>query len=441
MGPSVAIKEKSTDRKARQELTWLAGGAWLASKFLLGQGLAQALMLLVGLLLLRLLSIEQYALYTVAGTLLALVTVGSNFGLSQAIVSLGAARRDDKYHLGALLDAARRLTRYLMGPTMIATAIVAYMMMRVQPWPLDNKIICVILIFLIGVAQIESSLGRAILNIHHDARATFRVSFAEAGTRLLLLPLVSLWPTAALALLANLAGAIAASILTARRTRELCHSSDQSEAIQTSQLIGFIVPIAPMVIYAVAQGQIAILLLTAFAEPRAIAETGALSRLGQVFNVLQLINPFLIQPVFARIVSRTDFAAKSAAVISALLVLCIFTITSTYVVPNWWLLIIGDKYSGLAQELPIALAVSLATIVGGTLYTMVIARGSTRWQSTAILPCLGGQLVFVAVYGVHTTWHALMLSLIPAVAYALVQTILLTQLLRNGSLSGRALAD
>ena len=144
MGPSVAIKEKSTDRKARQELTWLAGGAWLASKFLLGQGLAQALMLLVGLLLLRLLSIEQYALYTVAGTLLALVTVGSNFGLSQAIVSLGAARRDDKYHLGALLDAARRLTRYLMGPTMIATAIVAYMMMRVQPWPLDNKIICVI---------------------------------------------------------------------------------------------------------------------------------------------------------------------------------------------------------------------------------------------------------------------------------------------------------
>ena len=441
MGSSVGIEAKCAEPNvAPGRFAWLAGGARLAAGFLLGQGLVQALTLLIGLLLLRVLSVEQYALYTVAGTLLALVSLGSNFGLSQAMVSLCTARRDDKHYVGALLNAARRLTRRFIVPAMMVTGLVAYFMMRAQPWPRASEIACVGLVFLVGFVQVESSLGRAVLNMHHDARTTFRVGLAEAGTRLLLLPLAVLWPTAATALVANLAGAMAASVLTVRRSGELCDRSAKSVSAETSELAGFIGPIAPMVIYTLVQGQIAILLLGAFAEPRAIAETGALSRLGQLFNVLMLLNPFLLQPVFARVRTRADFIAKAAVVAAALSLLCVVTIASAYVVPHWWLLIVGDKYSGLSHELPVALAASLATIVGGTLYTMVIARGSTRWQSAAILPCLGGQLAFIALNGVRSTWDALMLGMIPALAYALVQALLLALLLR-GSLGGTAFAD
>ena len=60
----------------------------LASSFILAQGLVQALTLVVGLLLARVLPLEQYALYTISGTLLALVSLGSNFGLGHALISL-----------------------------------------------------------------------------------------------------------------------------------------------------------------------------------------------------------------------------------------------------------------------------------------------------------------------------------------------------------------
>lgn len=413
---------------------------WLAvvCGFLFGQGLIQALTLLVGLLLMRLLPIDQYALYTVAGTLLAVVSMGSNFGLAQAIVSLGSSHRDDKRYVGALLDAARRLARRLMVPAMACTAVLAYFMLRAQDWPLAIEIVCVGLVFLVGVAQVESSLGRAVLNIHHDAHAIFHVGIAEVGARLLLLPLCVLWPVAPTALAANLAGAMAASLVTARRSGELSDRFAKSDAKHEAQLTGFVLPIAPVFLYTLAQGQIAILLLSAFAETKAIAETGALSRLGQAFAVIMLLNPFLVQPVFARIASHGDFVTKTMTVVMALILLCIVTMASAFVVPQWWLLILGDKYNGLTHELPVALATSLATVVGGTLCTMVIARGSTRWQSAVILPCLGGQLAFVAANGVRSTRDALVLSLIPAVAYAVVQAALLLLLLRRGTLQRRS---
>ena len=406
MDSSLGIDGKRAEpATARSKLALLAGGVRLATGFLLGQGAVQALTLLVSMLLLRVLSIEQYALYTVAGTLLALVSVGANPGLSQAIVSLGAARQHDKPYVGGLLSAARRMSRWLMIPAIIVVIILAIFLLRGQQRPLTSEIACVGLVFL------------------------------------LLLPIAVLWPTAAIALVANLAGAIAASVLTARRSGELCDRSAAGDTTQTSQLVSFIAPIAPMVFYTLAHGQIAILLLSVFAEPRAIAETGALSRLGQIFTVLMLLTPFLIQPIFARIQTRSDFVAKTSIVIGALSILCAVCIASTYFVPDWWLLILGDNYSGLSRELPVSVAASLATIFGGTLYTMIIARGSTRWQSTAILPCLGGQLVFIAFNGVRTTWDALMLGLIPAVAYALVQVLLLAALIRRGSLGNLVFAD
>ena len=402
--------------------------------FLLGQGLVQALSLLIGLVLVHVLPVDQYALYTIAGALLVIVSLGSNFGLSQGIVSLGSARRDDSQHIGALLDAARWWSRRLMVLAMACAVGLAFLMMRDQPWPLWSKTACVILVLLVGWAQVGSSLGRSVLNIHHDARSIFRVGIAEAATRLVLLPLCLVWPVAAAALAANLAGALAASRLTLRRCAELSDERAMCDASHRAQLSAFVAPIAPVVIYTLAQGQIAILLLSAFADTRAIAETGALSRLGQAFSVFMVLNTFLVHPIFARVRSRRDFLYKLGVLVSALALLCLVTMASAVVLPEWWLLIVGHKYSTLTHELPIAIATSLATLVGASIYVVVLARGLTQWQSIAIVPCVVGQLAFIAANGVRSTSDALMLSLIPAVAYAIVQAILLLVVVRRWSI-------
>jgi O-antigen/teichoic acid export membrane protein len=122
----------------------------LASSFILAQGLVQALTLVVGLLLARVLPLEQYALYTISGTLLALVSLGSNFGLGHALISLGAGRRDNPGYVGALFNAARSDSHRLFGVAVLATVALAGYMFRGGAWPLHTQAACVALVLSIG---------------------------------------------------------------------------------------------------------------------------------------------------------------------------------------------------------------------------------------------------------------------------------------------------
>jgi membrane-associated HD superfamily phosphohydrolase len=186
-----------------------------------------------------------------------------------------------------------------------------------------------------------------------------------------------------------------------------------------------------MAIYTLLQGQIAIFLLSAHTNTPAVAEVGALSRLGQLFTVIMMLNPFLVQPVFARVTSRRDFQTKLTLMVAALSALSALVLGSAYAAPHPWLFLLGSKYAGLTPELPIAVGTALATVVGGTLCTVVLARGQTRGQSFAILPCLGGQLAYIALRGVHSTSDGLILTFIPAMANAVTQAVLLLQVSRN----------
>jgi O-antigen/teichoic acid export membrane protein len=399
----------------------------LASSFILAQGLVQALTLVVGLLLARVLPLEQYALYTISGTLLALVSLGSNFGLGHALISLGAGRRDNPGYVGALFNAARSDSHRLFGVAVLATVALAGYMFRGGAWPLHTQAACVALVLSIGFVQINTSLGRSVFNMHHDASAIFYTRGIEGLVRLVLVMACIVWPLAIAALAANLLGAVAASIIATRRTRRLLDATAIPGAGHRDALRNFVMPIWPMVIYTLVQDQIAIFLLSAAGYTRAIAEMGALSRLGQLFTVLMMLNPFLVQPAFARVTERRDFLLKLLLVTVALLLFSSVGLMSAYIAPHWWLLALGTNYSSLEGELPIAIGAALATVVASTLYTIVIARGETSGQSLWIMPCLIGQVAFIELHGVYNTRDALLLNAIPATAIALVECLLWTK--------------
>jgi hypothetical protein len=393
--------------------------------FMFSQGLTQAMKLAVGIAIVQSLPIEQYALYSIASAILLVISLGSNFGLSQGIVTIGSSRREDQGYVGALYNAARWWTRRFMVLAIIVGIGLSVLLFLNSPWPLSIKIAVVTIVIFVGWAQVGSSLGSAVLNIHHDARSLFHVGLGESGVRVALLPLLIIWPTAIAALLTNLVGAFVASRIALHRSWRRCDRYAEGGPEERRALFRFVAPLAPIILYTIIQGQIAILLLSAYADTRAIAETAALGRLGQVFTVFMLLNSFLVHPNFARAQSRSDYLSKLAWLVFALVALSTAVMISAFLLPEWWLLIIGDKYAGLTRELPIALATSLVTLAGASLYYVVIARGSTKWQSMAILPCFGSQLAFVATHGVRSTWDALIVILLPAVAYTLVQAVLL----------------
>ena len=401
----------------------------VVSGFMLSQGLTQAMTLVIGLAIVHLLSVEQYALYSVAGAILVVVGMGSDFGMSQAFISVGSSRREDKAYIGALFNSVGWWTRrFMVVATMISIAF-SYLLFMNSNWSASVMIAATLIVILIGLAQVGSKLARGVLNIHHDARSLFQVSLSESGIRMALLPLCLIWPSAILVLLVNFISSFIASRIAIHRSWRFMDRSARGGPEERKALIGFVAPLAPIIVYTVFQGQLAILLLSFYANIRSIAEISALARIGQIFTVFMLLNSFLIHPVFARSISRSDYITKLAWVMLWLATLSIVVLTSAFVVPEWWLVIVGDNYSDLTMELPIALATSLVTLVGATLYVIVIARGSTKWQSISIFPCFGSQLVFIATHEVRSTWDALIIILLPAAVYAVVQAAFLLAIL------------
>lgn len=417
--------------QARLELPPKLRWVRLAGVFLASQGLVQIVNLTVGLLLVHLLPVDQYALYTVATALLAFLAMGSNLGVSNAVITQGARLANDAQALGSLFNAALFQCRRLYAVAFPILLAASAAMLMPHDWSLAAKISVVALLAASGWMRVPTMIATAILNTRHDSRGLFRVGMSEGLTRLALVPLCVVWPYATIALVANFVGATLARWTGQRQIQPLVDCGAPPSPAQTAAIRGFFMPLVPSVIYAALQGQIAILILSLFGSTNAIAEVGAIMRLNQIIVLGMLLNPFLVQPVLARQLDRARFINHVGLIIAGLAAISAIVMASAFAVPNWWLLILGGSYAGLERELPVALATGMLTLVGGTLYTVVISRNRTAGQNWSIAPSIAGQVAFAGLHGVTTAFDALVLSLIPVLAYAIVQAVLLVRVIIN----------
>jgi hypothetical protein len=104
--------------------------------------------------------------------------------------------------------------------------------------------------------------------------------------------------------------------------------------------------------------------------------------------------------------------------------------TTAICAPTLWLLVLGNQYTGLSREVPIAVASAVVWLMGGFLYSTLIARLHTTGQTWTIAAGVVGQALFIGLHGVRTTFDALVLNLVPAVTYTAVQLVLLVAMLR-----------
>lgn len=403
----------------------------LIGKFLAGQGAVQAINLVSGLLIIRLLPISEYALYTIASLLLVIGSLGSDMGLSQAINTLGAKIRDDRQAFGTLYAGAYRYRRMLHLVAVGVILVLATYMLYGHEWSLASACLSVALVILTSWIQQPISLKKSILNIYHDADGLLHAGASEGISRLLAVAVCVVWPTAVAALVVNLVGMFIGRYFLSKRCASFMSEDAFPDESQLRDLRLFIIPLMPVVVYYMLQGQISIFLLSLYGLTTSIAEVGALGRLGQIIGLLMMLNAFVIQPYFARIEQKNLYASRARLVLAMLFAFCLLSMICVYWVPEWWLFVLGKKYAGLERELPLAVLGPLLTLVGGTLYTMVISRNITRGQSWYIIVGLASQMVFIGMFGVQTTFDALILNMLPAAGLILIQSVLLLSVLKN----------
>lgn len=387
--------------------------------------------MLAGILLVRLLPVDQYALYTVASALLAMLTLGANMGVPQAVITLGSAADEGRLQrlVGAALPQCRR--QFLITAPVVLG--LAWFMLDHAEWALWSRLVCVGLVLLAAWWRIPTMIAAGILNARHQTAGLFQIGLVEAIARVALAPVCLIVPHAAVGVTANAIGNGWARV-TSRRFLPLdAAAQGPADPELTAAIRAFVVPLVPIIIYQAVQGQISVLVLTAFGSVTSVAYAGAISRFNQIITVAMMLNPFLVQPILARQQFRASYVRRLGAVLGILSVGATLVLISAFVVPEWWLWILGSQYAGLRDELPLTLSIGVMTLLGGTLYTAVIARGDTSGQSWAIAVGIAGQLLFAATRDISTVANALLLSLIPAAAYVLVQFVILLRVLTRWS--------
>lgn len=398
----------------------------LLLRFLSGQAAVQFINLLTGILILRLLSVDEYAIYILASLVHGVGATGSDLGISQGVISIGAPLRDQKSEFASLLRAAVRIRTRFYWLTLPVLFVVAFIILRNNAQAIDVVLAVIGLTVLNVWFQQSATLATAVLNVNHDSRGLFRAGMGSAALRLILVWATCVaYPYAVAALAINVLGSIVNSRLLWAECGLYPRSPQPRDLHYSAALLRFAMPLVPGAIYYLCQSQISALLLGLAGATAAIAEVGALGRLGQLIGLLSLLNGFFVMPYFARIAERRIFVRRAIQMLLLVFIFSGLLVLSTLITPYAWLIVLGAKYGNLADEVVLAVGGASLLLAGNVVYAMVMAAKATKGQWIAIVLGIAGQIAYISAIGITGTRAALILNLIPIAVSCAFQCVVL----------------
>lgn len=350
--------------------------AGVLAAFLGGQGASQGLSLVTGLLLLRWLSIEAYAQYSLAFAFQKVLSVLTDLGLQGSIVALVGTRGADPSVVGLYVDAARRIRSRTFLAAALGAAVAFPVLTARQPWPaLDKALLCAAIVAFVWFEG--GLLYGAPLLIARNVRGYYRAKVWPAVLRLGVT--AGAW---GLGVLSGWLAAWLAALQTAWSARQLKAQARslvrQPETLPPSvyrEFWSYLAPLLPNSIYYAFQDQIALGIVAWVGTSRAVAEVGALGRLAQIFLFLGAANPVLVAPLVARS-GRAALPRTYAGVGAAVALVGGLLSLTGWLFPAPYLWLLGPRYAGLGSAVGWAVTAGSLALVAGTLFTMNAAR---RW--------------------------------------------------------------
>lgn len=398
---------------------------WLGrlTTFAMGQGLVQVLGLVTGFLLIRWLSVDAYAAYSMATGFQGTAGVLVEMGLGGSIVAL-LAGRTDPHLVGQYIRSVRHLRNwsfFIFLPILVA---VFFILTSRQGWhwPLTTTLLAGILVGIYG--QGLATFYSTSFIIHQDLRRYYNTPALLGVTRLVISFLLYIlsFLTAAPVVWLGSATALAQGWFYKRHSSRYVIEPAQAEDGINREVVDYIRPLIPSTIFFAVQGQITILLISWFGKSQSIAEVGALGRIAQLFLMLAAFNTVVIAPTIAKL-PRSLLPKRYLQTAAAALGLCIGLLSLSALFPGILLSILGSNYSHLEPELVLMMAGACVSYLGGVLWTMHCAR---KWTFTWVVWAYIATSVAVQAFGIafldlSTTRSVLQLSFITGCTAVAVQ--------------------
>jgi O-antigen/teichoic acid export membrane protein len=395
----------------------------LLLSFLVGQGLIQVLNLVAGFFLLRWMSVEAYAQYSVAFSFQSTLGVLLDLGFSGSIVALVGDRGSDAGVVGRYVRSARHVRNRLFLVLVPSAAVIFPFFLAEHKWPLTTQALLFVSIMVALYFQGWVSCYSPALLIRQRVNLYYRPQVAGAAGRALaclILHLASALTSWAAAWV-NSAAVCVNGLLYRKEAGRLIDEAGPADSRTNREMLRYLAPLVPGTVFAAFQGQISVLLITWFGQTRAVAEVAALGRLGQLFLTLSAFNSVIVAPYIAKVPRRSLVRRYLQIVGGATAIsVCICLVAFLYPAPFLWVL--GPHYQALRREVTWTVAASCINYVGGVMWAMHSSLRWVYWWGTIayISLLLITQTVCVSVMDLSTALNVIYFNLITGSAVTLI---------------------
>jgi O-antigen/teichoic acid export membrane protein len=317
------------------------------------QVIVQALGFACGILIIRLLPVEEYALYILANTMLGAMTVLGDAGIIQGVMAEGGKVWQDKDKLGAVLITGLDLRRkFAIGSLILTTPILLYLLLDNGASWLMSVMIALSLIPAFyaslsdGLLQIVPKLNQNIKPLQKNQVAV------SAGRLLLLFATIFIFPFAAITILANGAPRVYGNIRLKKIAQEHANLEKKPDVEVRKSILKIVKRILPGSIYYAISGQLIIFLMSIFGDTTSIAKLGALSRLALLITFVVVMIDYVLVPRFSKLKNNRKILVKEYFTIQVfLLFISLIIFMATYLFSDYILFVLGENYYGLNNEL------------------------------------------------------------------------------------------
>lgn len=378
--------------------------------YLTGQGLVQIVTLLIGFLMLRWLTVSEYAQFSLAFSFQTTFSMLTDLGITATITALVGMRFKDPRVVGEYVRSGRHVRNMLLLVLLpFALAFFIYIA-RIHQWGiLPSTLLFLSIVVSVYAAGMISCFSPPLF-IHRQLGSYYRFSLVGVTLRgaasavMYFAHLLNAWVAAWI----NTATILLQGVLSKRKALGFVELPASTKPEITRQMFNYALPNIPSVIFYSLQGQISIFLISIFGNTRNIAEVGALGRLGQLFLLLSGFNQTVIEPFMAR-QPKHRVARYYLLILSVAVAICSVICMAGFLKPQWILWVLGPNYAKLQQETGWLLLGSCFSYLVGVIWYMTTARRwiywSTSWLTIGLI--VSTQTVFLSLVRIDTTLHAI----------------------------------
>lgn len=387
---------------------------------------ARILNVLVGLLIIRSISTDEYALYASFGVIVGAAAVSTDFGIGPSLTTL-LSRKPSQSRQNELIGMARKIRNVLV---LISCTFFLPFYFVITPGALELSAIEVVVVSICAVLAIYAQ-GRVTIDkvVLASAQTLTPLSYSEPMSVLvrLLVVLLGFWLLAehriSVPIVAWALAATAVAFWLAKNTPE---TKSKWEVEKARELYEMASPLVPNQVYFVVTSLIPLFALGVANNPIEIAAFWACMRLSAILDMLRPLLSSVAHPYISR-ATGSMYLVRSMYVLGAVTVVCAVFVASAFFAAEYWVILIGSEYYDYVYLIPLVFIISFIRVLNSAVNSAVIASGKTNFQYFTVLVGIVSQVGSFAVFPIVDAQSAAYFSISVSLCMLLSCALLLVR--------------